>query len=404
MSNNKSESDNEQPYEKVGEFVSIFKRREVWYVNYQHGASQIRRSLKTKSKKEARRRALIIEKEILAGEHKHQRRSPAVQDVVDQYIAHLRAEGRSQKTICKYQFCFTLLLEITERRRIKRISQFDVNLIDQYRAERAKGGPSRKAAKPKTVHNDTVTTRQLVNFALRRRMISDDPLKDLKIKIPRRTPQPCWTRDEVDQILQQADAPNRDALVFLAETGARVGEAKFLTWDDVDLHRRLIHIRPKDEWKPKSGDERVVPMSERLYKMLNAMRKNGRWVFTARVTSRHPDAGRQISERRLLRYLKRILKHLELPGHLHTFRHSFISFAAYEGISERVLRKWIGHVDRQILDWYFHLADAQSQEAMRRLSEAAERNKPSKSEQKEDSTSAQSQHTSKGDYHEDGAN
>ena len=32
----------------------------------------------------------------------------------------------------------------------------------------------------------------------------------------------------------------------------------------------------------------------------------------------------------------------------------------------------IGHVDREILDWYFHLADAESQEAMRRLSQAAE--------------------------------
>jgi hypothetical protein len=38
-----------------------------------------------------------------------------------------------------------------------------------------------------------------------------------------------------------------------------------------------------------------------------------------------------------------------------------------------VLRKWIGHVDPQILDWYFHLADVQSQGAMKRLSEAARR-------------------------------
>jgi site-specific recombinase XerD len=64
--------------------------------------------------------------------------------------------------------------------------------------------------------------------------------------------------------------------------------------------------------------------------------------------------GRQISERRLLQYLKRVLKRLGLRGHLHTFRHSFISFAAFEGVSERVLRRWIGHVDREILDWYFH--------------------------------------------------
>ena len=52
--------------------------------------------------------------------------------------------------------------------------------------------------------------------------------------------------------------------------------------------------------------------------------------------------------RRLLLDLKRVLKRLDLRGHLHTFRHSFISFAAIRGGSERVLQKWVGHLDREI--------------------------------------------------------
>ena len=56
----------------------------------------------------------------------------------------------------------------------------------------------------------------------------------------------------------------------------------------------------------------------------------------------------------------------------------------FEG-SRRVLRKWIGHVDREMLDWYFHLADSQSQEAMKRLSEPA---KGSDFPTKEESSSA----------------
>jgi site-specific recombinase XerD len=144
-------------------------------------------------------------------------------------------------------------------------------------------------------------------------------------------------------------------------------------------------------------------MSDQLCEMLKAMPKNGRWVFTARVTRRHPDAGRQISEQRLLQYLKRVLKRLGLKGHLHTFRHSFISFAAYEGIPERVLRQWIGHVDREILDWYFHLADAQSQQAMKRLTDAADRNKKSNSELEPESNSAQSQHNQEGNENENDA-
>jgi len=402
MKSDDSNHGHSDPYEKVGEFVAIFCRNEIWYVNYQHGNRQVRRSLKTRSKKEARRRALMIEKEILAGEHKHQRRAPLIKELVEQYLEHLRAEGRSEKTLGKYRFCCDLLLTIADRSNIRRISQLDVTLVDRYRAERARGGPGRKASKPKTVHNDTVTIRQLVNFALKRGLISDDPLKDLEIKKPKRRRQPCWARNQVDEILAEARSPHREPLVFLAETGARVGEAKWLRWDDVDFARQLIHIRPKDGWKPKSGDERVVPMNERLNNLLQAMPQNGGWVFSARVSRLHPQAGRQISERRLLQYLKRILKRLGLEGHLHTFRHSFISFAACEGVPERVLRKWIGHVDREILDWYFHLADRESQEAMRRLSDAAEKKSP-ESEQERDSKSAQSQHKPKGGENDESA-
>jgi len=373
MSNSHLQPDDDVRYEKVGEIVSIYPRNGIWQVNYQHAGKQLRKSLKTKSKKESRRRALIIEKEILAGEHKHLRRAPLIKAVVEQYIEHLQGEERSAKTIGKYNFCFSLLLELTDRRKATRISQLNISIVDLFRAERAAGSEQRKPGAPKTVHNDTVTIRQLVTFAYKRGMISEDPLKALKIQKPKRTPQPCWTRAEVDRILTSAQSPHREPLVFLAETGARVGEAKWLTWDDIDCVHRLVHIRPKEGWKPKSGNERVVPMIERLYEMLTEMPPVNRWVFTARVTKAHPEAGRQISERRLLQYLKRLVKRLGLQGHLHTFRHSFISFAAYEGTSERVLRKWIGHVDREILDWYFHLADAQSQEAMRQLSDAAER-------------------------------
>lgn len=391
MTNNQNEDSGE--YEPVGERVRIFARNGRWYANYQAEGQQVRRSLKTTSKKEARRRALLIEQELLTGEHKHKPRSPLISDVVDQYIAHLVAEGRAAKTVRKHQFCFKLLQDIAERRYIKRISQLDMRLVDQYRAERKAGGEGRRPSKPKTVHNDTVTIRQLVNFAVKRGLISDDPLRDLEIKKPKRTPQPCWTRDQVDQILAAATPPHQAPMVFLAETGVRVGEAKWLSWDEVDLEHRLIHIRPKDGWKPKSGDERVIPMSDRVYDLLRALPHIGTWVFAARVTARHPTTGRQISERRLLQYLKRLLKRLGLKGALAHVSAKLHQLRGQQWRGRTRVRKWIGHVDREVLDWYYHLADPESQAAMKRLSDAAKRNQDGEIK---DSSSAQSQHKPKG--------
>jgi len=46
-------------------------------------------------------------------------------------------------------------------------------------------------------------------------------------------------------------------------------------------------------------------------------------------------------------------------------------------LSMRRLGQRIGHVDREIPGWYFHLADQHSQEEMRRLPEAAAHNQQS---------------------------
>jgi len=66
-------------------------------------------------------------------------------------------------------------------------------------------------------------------------------------------------------------------------------------------------------------------------------------------------------------YLKRLLKKLGNRGHLHTFRHTFVSLAATRGIAEATIRAWVGHIDRQTLEHYLHVASRDSHAAMERL-------------------------------------
>lgn len=74
----------------------------------------------------------------------------------------------------------------------------------------------------------------------------------------------------------------------------------------------------------------------------------------------------------MLYHLKKALKKLGLPGHLHTFRHSLISHALVNGVPEAVVRKWAGHVDAEVLKLYTHIADADSKAHMDRLFAAGE--------------------------------
>ena len=262
-------------------------------------------------------------------------------------------------------------------------SILDINLtfIDAYRAEAV--ARKSKPAEPKTLLNETVIIRQIVNFALSRNMITTDPLRGMKLKKVKPKPQPCWKRPEVEKILAEAESPHKLAFKLLAETGMRVGELKWLTWDDVDYDQGVLHIRAKDGWKPKTGDQRAIPMAP-VRALLLQLPHLGRWVISAAPSRHYPQGDHQVSERRLLLSLKRLLKRLKMPGHLHTFRHSFISNALTKGIPEAVVRSWVGHVDRDVMKLYTHIADQASQAAMQRLAEA-NANQLQKREQKNES-------------------
>jgi site-specific recombinase XerD len=357
----------EVAYEKVGDVVSIFQRGGRWYANFQHDGRQQRKSLKTKSKKQARQKALVIEAQLLEGRYDRPVRAPSIESVFEEYLANLKAEGKAKKTLAKIDLVRRRLLLLVVRRRLRTVLDIDLSLIDAYRSMRTSG---ENKAMPKTLLNELVIIRQLVNFGLSRGKIIRDPLAGLKLKKPKPRPQPCWTESEVEQILAAASGTHRPSLVLLAETGMRVGELQWLSWADVDLALGVIKILPKDNWKPKTGDQRAIPISGAARAQLEQLTRRCRWVVTSAPSRMYPKGDHQISERRLLQYLKRVLKRLGLKGHLHTFRHSFISIALMHGTSEAIVRQWVGHVDHEILKHYTHIHDAASQAAMQRLAEA----------------------------------
>jgi integrase len=138
-----------------------------------------------------------------------------------------------------------------------------------------------------------------------------------------------------------------------------------LTWNDIDYDNRVVKVQAKRGWKPKTGDARSFPMASSVFELLTRQPRRSEWVFSFSPDRWGP--ARPIRQRRLLDYLKRLLKKLRLPGHLHTFRHKFVSLALTRGTDLATVRNWAGHIDRQTIELYTHIANADSHAAMRRL-------------------------------------
>jgi hypothetical protein len=135
---------NNQPYELVGEHVSIFQRGRRWYAHFRQDGKPIRQSLKTVSKKQARAKALLLERDLVSGEVRRPTRAPLIADVINEYVAHLRAQGRAELTIRKYIFGFKLIQELAARRGISRIDQINLAFVDAFRLERTTHRVKRK--------------------------------------------------------------------------------------------------------------------------------------------------------------------------------------------------------------------------------------------------------------------
>src|SRR5207244_8842849 len=67
------------------------------------------------------------------------------------------------------------------------------------------------------------------------------------------------TIDEADKLIASSALHLRPLVIFLLYTGARVGEALWLDWRDVDLDRAHATFP-----KTKNGDARGVPLHPRV--------------------------------------------------------------------------------------------------------------------------------------------
>jgi len=88
------------------------------------------------------------------------------------------------------------------------------------------------------------------------------------------------THDQAKDLLERLPAHQREVVTFALATGLRQGNILGLTWDRVDLTRRVVTIEHGDT---KNGDALGVPLNEAALGVLARQRgKNRKWVFCFR--------------------------------------------------------------------------------------------------------------------------
>ncbi len=178
---------------------------------------------------------------------------------------------------------------------------------------------------------------------------------DLYITLPKvhhpKTLPVVLSKEEIKQILKAPESlKHRIILGTIYDAGLRISEAINLHIADVDLNRKMIHIR-----QSKYRKDRYVPISNMLVRglkqyLLDYMPKT--FLFNGKTYSN------QISATSIQRIMRITLKacSIEKKASVHTLRHSYATHLLEDGLDIVSLKNQLGHADIKNTMTYIHIA------------------------------------------------
>ena len=131
-------------------------------------------------------------------------------------------------------------------------------------------------------------------------------------------------------------------------TGMRKMEMLNLTWQNIDLKARLIHVE-----ESKNGERRSIPINDSLMKELKQIeeRNSSERVFkNLHVPMFH---------------FRKLVEKCEIKNfHFHDLRHTFASWLAIKGVSLYTIKELLGHKSIAMTQRYAHLSPDSRQSAV----------------------------------------
>jgi integrase len=241
-----------------------------------------------------------------------------------------------------------------------RLDGFTRSLIDDYVHRASEVGLGNK-----TINNHLAVLASCLRTAVDWQYIKRAPkIRWLKAATPRLD---FLSRTEVDTLLGAGTNVYRNMALLAVNTGMRIGEIRALSWDSVDLERRLVYVRRSVVRRvmssPKNYRSRFVPMTTAVHEMLSASsgQPENAFVFVGQRGGAVPEstAGKGLRRLCLLAGIR--------PIGWHVLRHTFATQLVAEDVNIRVIQTLLGHSSLVVTERYAHVAPTTSRKAIDRL-------------------------------------
>ncbi len=189
----------------------------------------------------------------------------------------------------------------------------------------------------------------------------------------------CFTsveQKEIEKCILESGKDKYFGILLCLYSGLRIGELLALTWDDIDLSRRMLtvskschdsndgtnHIRVIDTPKTLSSS-RTIPIPKQLIPIIKGYKKRSKCKYVVAYGTKPAFV------RSYQRTFELLLKKLSIPHRgFHSLRHTFATRAIEMGVDVKTLSEFLGHKNATItLNRYTHSLLDHKIEMMNRL-------------------------------------
>lgn len=330
--------------------ASIRKRGDRYFIDYRVNGKRIRRSAGS-SKEQAEQILKELEQNLVRGLI-----PSTVIDVTFDDLFHLyqaqAAQIYSPNTVQRYSAVLSGFQSFLKHQTpsVNFINTISYSLIERYKTYRAS-----QNIKNKTINSELMVLRLVFRLAVKLEYITVNPVEDiLKLEEEQNISPRYLSQKECDLLFQASDRWGYAVFFTLLNAGLRKYEIENLTWSDVDLNRRVIHVHDRNT----PEDSRIIPINNDLFTVLTELFNNRGTDQALLFVDRK---GRPLSKNYLRDYLIKTAGKAGINDvtQVNVLRNTFAVRLIQKGVQFNTIKDLMG-ASYQYVDYFFNLLSKQN--------------------------------------------
>lgn len=319
-----------------------YKRNGWYWITYQENGVRKRHPLKTKDKTVANFRKNEIENKLALGNSPLPDKDISLKSAVDEFIKYAQISNKPRTVEYYKQTLSPFVKAVSPNLKVHQLKEHYLTKYINEKKSLKEGG---------TWHLIKVVN-TLLNFCVKKKYITANPIFIKKPSIPKRVPE-CWTQDQTSKVLKCASGLAYQAIFINLYLGLRPNELASLRWQDIDFKGKLVTVR-----EAKDNQFRRIPLHDQLSTYLQKLSKTDELILPGFNDNFMRDSAEKIRISAGMKHIKRFW---------YSIRHTFATEYYKQTGDLKGLQEILGHSKIEMTTVYVNPQQAHQHSQLNKL-------------------------------------